>query len=251
MLENTFIILNRITLNSEKKLWEQGITTWKQFLETKTIKGISKLRKSYYDKQLTTAKKEYLKKNWAYFANILSSSEQWRLYSELKDDCVYLDIETFEPKTISILGMFSQNEYFPFVFGKNLEKSAFLQFLDQFSMIVTFNGTSFDLPLIEHFFGISLKEKLHFDVRHAAKKIRLEGGLKSIEKQLNIRRESTITGGDAIRLFKVNLINSNDENFQKILDYNEEDCKNLEHVCTYVVNNLKNDFLFYSKKVKT
>ncbi|RME78732.1 hypothetical protein D6774_00165 [Candidatus Woesearchaeota archaeon] len=233
MLNRTFILFDRITATSEQKLFSQGIHTWQDFLQAKTIKGISKQRKTFYDLQIRRAQAALQKKDWTYFSKRLSSTDMWRLYLELRDECCYLDIEA-QGKNILLLGVYADDEYIALLQGKTLSKELFLDILKKFPFIVTFNGTSFDIPLIERYFGISLKEYLHFDVRHAAKKIGLVGGLKNIEKKLNIRRESVISGKELYGLFKHYLATQNEDALRSLLHYNEEDCKNLESLCHHV-----------------
>ena len=50
MLESSFIFLNGVGENSEKRLWEYGITHWDQFLQSSALPGISSSRKSFYDR---------------------------------------------------------------------------------------------------------------------------------------------------------------------------------------------------------
>jgi len=42
MLTRTFLFLERIGYRREKKLWQQGISNWKDFLNREKIKGISR-----------------------------------------------------------------------------------------------------------------------------------------------------------------------------------------------------------------
>ena len=62
--------------------------------------------------------------------------------------------------------------------GENIQKE-----LSKYKMFVTFNGASFDIPVIKKQFNIPFIMP-HADLRFAAKKIGLSGGLKSIEKEI-------------------------------------------------------------------
>ena len=69
---------------------------------------------------------------------------------------------------------------------------------------MTFNGNSFDIPFIEKTFNIPSLDRPHVDLRWIAWHGGFRGGLKSIERQMGIRRPSRIEGIDgfeAVDLF--------------------------------------------------
>ena len=71
-------------------------------------------------------------------------------------------------------------------------------------MLITYNGSSFDLPYIKRLFpGIQLPS-IHIDLKHLMRRAGFSGGLKAIEKQLGIVRNGGINGMngyDAVRLW--------------------------------------------------
>ena len=58
MIENSFIFLERINKKLEQNIWKQGIKTWEDFLRARSVKGLSKHRKLYYDRHILEARKQ-------------------------------------------------------------------------------------------------------------------------------------------------------------------------------------------------
>ncbi len=78
MIQNSFIFLDKINQKTEQNIWKQGIHDWDNFM-TKSIKGISTIRKGYYDRQLKEAKQQLYSFNSSYFIDKLLSPENWCL----------------------------------------------------------------------------------------------------------------------------------------------------------------------------
>ena len=55
MIRESFVILDNIKHKKEKSLWDQGINSWNDFLEKEEVKGLSKIKKLYYDSQIQKA----------------------------------------------------------------------------------------------------------------------------------------------------------------------------------------------------
>ena len=80
----------------------------------------------------------------------------------------------------------------------------FLDLVDESRLLVTFNGSSFDLPFIERSYNIPSIGCAHVDLRWIAYHQGLEGGLKVIEKKLAVPRPPKmrdIDGFEAVMLF--------------------------------------------------
>jgi len=243
MLEHSFIFLDRITKKSEQAIWAQGITNWDQFLEAKEIKGISKTRKSFYDKHIKRAKEEKKNKNTEFFNTFFQQKERWRLFEEFKHECCYLDIETSgSTKDITVLSIYDEEQMVTFVKGKNLDKQALLFILNNYKMIVTFNGASFDIPALEKYLGIQFHQ-LHFDLRYPLQQLGYTGGLKSIERQLDIRRESDgMKGIDAVHQWRQYFAGNHEQFLMNIIQYNQDDVHSLPFLADYGVKKLSQHY---------
>lgn len=241
MLSESFVLLPSIRARREQTIWEQGIKSWEDFNSAKTIKGISKRNKENYDLLLQIASRQLNSKNAIFFSSLMRFSDQWRLYNDFKDEAVYLDIETNGYYSgITVVGLSDGFETKTFVRGFNLDKNLIAKELAKYQIIVTFNGASFDLPVLLRYFGLKINLP-HVDLRFVCQKTGYSGGLKSIEKQLGIHRREevqSITGEDAVYLWEMWKSTGDREYLEKLVMYNEEDILNLRPLATKVIPEL-------------
>ncbi|HLD00611.1 MAG TPA: ribonuclease H-like domain-containing protein [Candidatus Nanoarchaeia archaeon] len=235
MIKNTFILLAKIGTKKEQTLWSQGITDWDKFLKTKYIKGWPK--KQYYDHRIIQAQQELSKGNSEYFSNKMPSKEKWRLYDHFKDEAGYLDLEIDSYGRIIVIGLSNYYNTNFLVRGVNLDKENLQKELDKYKIIVTFNGSAFDLPRIKNQLGVEVKVP-HIDLKPLCINLGLKGGLKEIEKQLNLRRPEHLNG-NPVELWKAFQASTDREYLELLLDYNREDCENLKGVMEYVYREMK------------
>jgi hypothetical protein len=89
-----------------------------------------------------------------------------------------------------------------FVNGVNFDQ--FPAYVAQFPLLVTFNGSQFDVPFLRaHFPGARL-DQAHIDLRFVLRSLGYRGGLKAIERNLGLTRDAAIEGVDgfeAVRLW--------------------------------------------------
>ncbi len=120
---------------------------------------------------------------------------------------------------------------------------AFLKILSEPSLLISFNGTRFDLPFIaarlayHHFFKSPqealeslLKQHIHVDLLTISKHLpeRLENyRLKTIESYLNIYRTDNISGGESVQLYYQYLKNPTQALLDSILLHNADDIENM------------------------
>lgn len=238
MIESSFCFLPKVRLRSERKLWSQGIRSWDDFLSSKKVKGLTPARKDLLDWRVQDARAALREKNESFFAKNLPFSEQWRLFDEFKDEAVYLDIETNGYYSgITVVGLSDGVETKTLVRGFNLDRSLLENELKKYKMVVTFNGASFDLPVIKRYFGLNINLP-HVDLRFVCQKVGLSGGLKTIEKELGIRRRPEIEGfcgEDAVSLWENWRATGDREYLDKLVWYNEEDILNLKPLAKKVI----------------
>jgi uncharacterized protein YprB with RNaseH-like and TPR domain len=142
-----------------------------------------------------------------FFRDRLPPSEHWRLYETFHDRVIFLDIETSggyqELEEITLVGIYDGREFKSFVNGDNL--ADFEVAVSSFDLVVTFNGTSFDLPFIRRAFPNISLPTVHIDLRFVMRRLGYRGGLKKIEKEMGLERERAIdglNGFDAVRLWR-------------------------------------------------
>ena len=236
MLENCFLHLPSIGLKSEKKLWQSGIKTLDDFIRNPPIFIQPQNRKKiidYINKDLKIDEPHH------YYDN-LPSSEQWRIFKRFQKETAYIDIETtgldvFRSKITTIV-LYDGKNIKHYVNGKNLDE--FKKDLFDYKIIVTYNGKTFDVPVIENFFKIKLNH-CHLDLRYILKSIGYSGGLKSCENQLGIHRQDglgDINGSGAVQIWQYYRRQKNEKALETLLAYNAEDVLNLEYLMVLAYN---------------
>ena len=143
--------------------------------------------------------------------------------------CAFLDIETSWERTITIIGIYRSGEGTTQLVAPQINREKLLQALDGVKQLFTYNGTGFDLPVIEKWLGIALtKHILHRDLMFDCRKRKLKGGLKGVEKTLGIHRDTEgVNGLQAMHLW-ADYQRGDQDALELLLRYNKEDCENLE-----------------------
>lgn len=246
MIKQSFIFLEKIKRKGEDNLWKQGIKDWQDFLQHKEVKGISSVRKQYYDRKIREAQQALLENDSSYFVGKLPSVEMWRLYSSFNEECCFLDIETDSSGKITVVGISNYYTTNTLVRGFNLERRVLEEQLKKFKILVTFNGGSFDLPKLKKEFELVVGIP-HIDLKPLCVKLGLKGGLKEVEKILNLKRPSHLYG-NPVELWKAFHASGDREYLELLIDYNKEDIENLKMIVERVVSELKANFKRTLKK---
>lgn len=238
MLKNTFLHIPYINEKTEKKLWDNGLKEWELCLNCeKNIISNMELLKKY----ILLSIKNY--ENHEFFSKRLELKHHWRAYEDFKIKCCFLDIETTgldrEKDEITLIGIYEPitNKAKFFIQGKNIH--LFKEEIKRYSYIITFNGYYFDIPFLEEKFNISF-DQLHSDLRILLNQLGYKGGLKKIEKDLNIIRNTDVKDGiEAINLWNYYKKYNDEMALHKLIDYNYEDIKNLHKLMEFAHQKLK------------
>ncbi|MEK6946087.1 MAG: ribonuclease H-like domain-containing protein [Nanoarchaeota archaeon] len=246
MIRKSFIFLERVGNKLEKNIWSNGVSDWDGFLKKDSINGLSKSRKLYYDRKILEARKQLFDANSSYFLDILPQSQMWRLYDFFKEDAVFLDIETTglskNYDDITVFGLYDGLNTKTMIQGINLNYNELKKELQKYKLIVTFNGASFDIPFIQKRYPNLIPRIPNFDVRSLTNQLGLTGGLKKIEKELNIKRKEIVeefNGGDALTLWKMYRATGDEYYLNLLVEYNEFDIVNLKSVAEHCVKRMK------------
>jgi uncharacterized protein YprB with RNaseH-like and TPR domain len=233
MITSTFCLLTGIGRTTERRWWREGITTWSDFLATSSIRGISAGRKKLYDEGISEAQAHYIQDDARYFGVVLPQREQWRLYEWLRERAVYLDIETDSFGQITIVGLYGHGRFTSFVRGESLDAQQLANELCRYDLLVTFCGTTFDVPMLLAQFPSLPLDQPHIDLCFVGRQLGYRGGLKAIEAQLDITRATDLhglNGHDAVLLWNRWRHSHDEEARERLLGYNEADCVNLERL---------------------
>lgn len=141
----------------------------------------------------------------------------------------YLDIETTYDGAISVIGIYRHDRGTIQLIGGGVRDLSLYDALQGIGTLVTFNGASFDLPVIRRRMYIDLRRDFeHCDLLQVCRRRGLRGGLKVVEPQLGIVRATTgISGWDAPRLWDRYENRGDQLALRTLLEYNREDVINL------------------------
>jgi uncharacterized protein len=248
LLERTFLHIPGIGPATERRLWGSGCSDWDCLLG-----GLNRFSTGAADKgairdEILRSKDSLQRREHQYFQKALGVSEAWRAYSAFRDNCVYLDIETDggqSASSITTIGLYDGREYHCLVKGQNLEN--FRDLISRYSMIVTFFGTGFDVPVLQKRFRDVAFDQIHVDLCPSLRKVGIRGGLKKIEKAFGIQRSPEtdgLTGYDAVRLWRRFEVLRDDRALETLIAYNREDVVNLERLAAIACERLEREALY-------
>lgn len=156
---------------------------------------------------------------------------------------VFLDVETtglsWFYDEITIIG-WARNGIYK-VLLKGDDPQPLLADLAAADVLVTFNGTLFDLRFLKKAFGDLRLPTTHLDLRYLAKRVGLTGGQKNIEKVLGIVARDgveNIDGAAAVLLWHA-FLRGNQEALPSLIDYNRRDVLAMSEILDAVLERLE------------
>jgi uncharacterized protein YprB with RNaseH-like and TPR domain len=243
VLQHTFLHVPGIAKTTERRLWKSGCKTWDDLLEDPMKWSLGSADKTMAKRHIEKSRDALKTQEHQFFRKGLGMRQAWRAFPEFRNSCVYLDIETDgngKNQAITMIGLYDGETYTCLLQGDNLAN--FRDIISRYSMVVTFFGGSFDLPVIENeFFGLRF-DQIHIDLCPTLSQIGIRGGLKKIEKQLGIERSPEtegLTGRDAIFLWRRYAQRNDEAALDRLIAYNKEDCVNLEKLAEHAYDNLR------------
>lgn len=231
LLQRTFVHVPGIGYVTEKRLWQRGITRWEDALEREEPPGsFTESRWQLVRDQARSSLQSLTRGDHRPFAQALENRDQWRAVEDFRDRTAYVDIETDGSyhQGVTVVGLYDGTRVKQYVRGENLGE--FAQEVARYALLVTFNGATFDLPILRRTFPQVDWDHLHVDLRFVLSKLGYKGGLKSIERELGIERESEVrglSGEDAIWLWR-DYRRGSAEALEILLQYNAADIENLQ-----------------------
>lgn len=230
MLTHTFCHLPGIGPATERTWWTQGWLTWEDFISSRPSRMSAK-RHQKLAQELEESMNRLEAGDAAYFASRLPKAEMWRLFASFAHTLAYVDIETTGGlhglDHITTIAAYDRTQVHTFVHGHNLEHAA--DFLTQPQLLITYNGSCFDLPYLHREVGLPAPAA-HIDLRFLLASVGLRGGLKGCERQVGIDR-GELDGFDgylAVLLWHGYQTLQDIRYLHTLLCYNCEDVINLE-----------------------
>ena len=243
MLRETFVHIHGVGHRTEERLWRAGIQTWDDFKSVPRPPRLNGRLARRMEDELDRSADALRRGRHRYFARTLPPRDRWRAWQDFHRSVAYLDIETTGLSTgrnaVTVVGVYDGRRKRSFVQGDNLED--FPAALDHAKLLVTFNGSRFDVPFLRKAFPRLAFDQIHIDVLHPLARLGFVGGLKSIEAELGIARSdetATLRGFDAIRLWHAYEA-GDDEALDLLLEYNMEDVVNLAPLAEFAYGALR------------
>lgn len=238
MLEHSFCLIPRVGVGTEEKYWSAGLSSWDDVFAPEAER-LLKTKTTWVRQYVEEARERLNAGDALYFQRLLPSAQHWRLFRAFRDDAAYVDIETtglgIGEDHITSIALYGHGEVKTYVYGQNLED--FQDDIRDFSLLVTYNGKTFDAPFIERYFQIKLN-MAHLDLRYILKALGFTGGLKQCEKQIGMDREELdgVNGYFAIVLWNEYQRTRDPEVLETLLAYNAADVVSLEQLLVHAWN---------------
>ncbi len=248
MIKRTFSIAPSIGKKKEMRIWESGVRNWEEFLDAEEVCAVPLYRKGDCDNAISEAADLLKNGDSVGLSRMLPKSEEWRLFGEFGNGASYLDIETdglSRDSLVTAVTVHRKNGTVTLTHGRDLNARNLSDALNGSSMLVTYNGSCFDIPVLKHSFPLLDFDLPHLDLRFAARRVGYSGGLKRLEIEMGIKRADEIDGVDgfeAVRLWKRWEKHNDSEALEKLIEYNRADTINLEPITKMVYPKLVKDY---------
>jgi len=247
VLRATFLHLSGVGPVTEADFWQAGMRDWQELLDRREALGLSESARVRLERELLGSERALAERDAAWFGRRLPVREHWRLYPEFAKETAFLDIETtgLSPYEgiVTVVGVHGAAGTRTFIAGEDLEELP--AYLRRFRLLVTFNGSRFDLPFLSVALPQLIAPPVHIDLRFLLYRLGHAGGLKRIEERLGIGDRTGVEGIhglDAVRLWQ-EYRRGNRAALERLVRYNRADTVNLEPLLDRAVRDLRDRLL--------
>jgi len=237
VIRSTFRLVPGVGPWAEGQVWKAGIRTWDD-LPAAPGRILSPRIDPRLRDAVSRAGELLAARDAEGLATLLPKSERWRLFSEFAGDAAYLDIETDGGDTVTVIGILDARGPRLLLSGRDLDD--FPDLAAGWKLLVTYNGLSFDVPMLRRRFRSWRPPIAHVDLRHVWHRLGHRGGLKLLEHESGIVRPERLAGldgRDAITLWHRHLGGDADATLL-LAEYNLRDTVNLQPLMQRAYNRL-------------
>ncbi len=223
-IEQCFTMAPGIGPKAEEKIKSIGYQSWENIIADPQGLPLSSEKKSGLVNTVLKCQRLKEEGSLSQLIQLLPTKEHWRVFFDYSDKASYFDIETTgislyddEP---TVIGCYHQDKMLVYLNGDNLDD--FLDLLHDVELLVSFNGTSFDVPFVQEHFHIPTLPCPHVDLRWICHHKGLKGSLKQIEKDIGLVRDDGVEGVDgreAIILWQKYKLYGMESALKKLVDY--------------------------------
>ncbi|HEX9277590.1 MAG TPA: ribonuclease H-like domain-containing protein [Casimicrobiaceae bacterium] len=234
-----------ISADREQALWRSGVATWDDLeriyqpqLSLITGRGGS----SAALRELDLSREALARRELQYFAEKLPKREHYRLAYAFPEETIFLDIETTGLSRyydyITLVGVSQGKSYYVHLRGCNPQP--LIEAINSAKVVVTFNGSLFDLPFVRQEFAEVRIPLVHVDLRFLARRAGLSGGQKEIEERLSIKRPAQVSNvrGDSAPALWHRFRRGDEEALRRLMLYNYSDVLGMKGIFDVVAGRL-------------
>lgn len=236
MIESTFQLAPGIGPFRERQLWAAGVARWDALPPSPTVTLSPRLDLRLHG-AVAAARAALGARDADRLAGMLPRRERWRLYPAFSEDAAFLDVET-DGDEVTVVGVLDRAGPRLFLRGRDLDD--FPAATAGWKLLVTFNGLSFDVPVLQREFPGWRPPVAHVDLRHLWGRLGHEGGLKLLERATGVGRPDHLAGVDgleAVRLWRAHRAGDGGA-LRRLAEYNLYDVVNLKSLVTLGYNRM-------------
>ncbi|WP_176065265.1 ribonuclease H-like domain-containing protein [Anaeromyxobacter diazotrophicus] len=241
MLLSTFQLTPGIGPYRERQLWAAGVRSWDGFPAAPEV-ALSARLDGRVREAIAAARAALEGGDVGALAALMPARERWRLYRTFEADAAFLDIETDGGDLVTAVGVLDRDG--PRVFLRDKDLDDFPDATRAWKVLVTFNGASFDVPILERAFPGWRAPRAHVDLRHLWGRLGHQGGLKLLEQETGVGRPGHLAGVDgmeAVRLWRRHRAGDR-EALRRLAEYNLYDTVNLKALMALGYNRMLERF---------
>ena len=236
MICSTFQLTSGIGPYRERLLWSGGVVTWDD-LVARGGGASPRLDRRLLD-AVERARQALERGDAGALAAMMPARERFRLYPAFADATGFLDVETDGSDLVTAVAVLDRKG--PRIFLRGRDLGEFPEATADWRLLVTFNGASFDVPVLRRAFPGWRPPPAHVDLRQVWSRAGHRGGLKLLEEETGIGRPphlQGLSGLDAVLLWRRHL--DGEEGALRLLaEYNLYDAVNLRALMAMGYNRL-------------
>ncbi len=244
LLRRSFQHLPGISAAKEAKLRSEGLRDWNDLLLRTTVQpDLFRKRGGELGGAVEASEQALANRDIEFFKNRLPKREFYRIAASFPERCVFLDIESTGLSKhydhVTLVGWSVGSRYEVLI--DPTDTSQLERELSARPVVITFNGTLFDLPFLTNRFNSDWSGATHVDLRYLARRVGLTGGQKKIEVTIGFAREAPlegISGAEAVGLwfdYKEGDLSA----LRKLIRYNHTDIEGMKFLFERVVERLE------------
>src|SRR5512136_448345 len=178
MLRQTFLHVPGVGYRTEERLWRSGLESWADVGGSR-VEAVPHHLRPILEEEIGRSEDALRRGKYRYFAVRLPPREHWRAWPEFRNGVGYLDIETtgldIGRDAVTVVGLYDGRRKRSFVKGVNLEDLPAA--MEEVRLLVTFNGSRFDVPFLRRAFPRMRLDQLHLDLMNPLHRLGFWGGL--------------------------------------------------------------------------